>query len=296
LTEDRRDWREANRARWDELVAIHLAPGGYDLHALRSGQGRLHPIEETELGDVRGLRLLHLQCHFGKDTLTLAQRGAEVVGLDFSSAAIAAARALADELGLAAQARFVEADLYNAPAAIAEPHAFDCVFVTWGAINWLPDIARWAQIVAQFLRPGGFLYLADQHPAAFVFDDSVRTPDGLPGLLVPYFSTGPLVFENVPDYADQDATLGTEHVFSHPLGQIVTGLIEAGLALEFLHEHNCTAWRMFDCLVEDPKGSYRWPDKPWLPLAFSLKARAKRSYNGLSYPTIEEHRIGQAQL
>jgi SAM-dependent methyltransferase len=218
LTEDRRDWREANRARWDELVAIHLAPGGYDLHALRSGQGRLHPIEETELGDVRGLRLLHLQCHFGKDTLTLAQRGAEVVGLDFSSAAIAAARALADELGLAAQARFVEADLYNAPAAIAEPHAFDCVFVTWGAINWLPDIARWAQIVAQFLRPGGFLYLADQHPAAFVFDDSVRTPDGLPGLLVPYFSTGPLVFENVPDYANQDATLGTEHVFSHPLG------------------------------------------------------------------------------
>jgi SAM-dependent methyltransferase len=117
---DRGDWREANRARWDELVAIHLAPGGYDLDALRSGQGRLHPIEEAELGDVRGLRLLHLQCHFGKDTLSLAQRGAEVVGLDFSPAAIAAARALADELGLSAHARFVEADFYDAPAAVAE--------------------------------------------------------------------------------------------------------------------------------------------------------------------------------
>ena len=269
------DWRAANRARWDEAVGVHLAPGGYDLSDLRAGQGRLNWIEEDELGDVRGLRLLHLQCHFGRDTLILAQRGAEVVGLDFSSTAIAAARALADELGLADRARFVEADLYDAAAAVAEPAAFDCVFVTWGAINWLPDIAEWARIVAHFLKPGGFLYLAEQHPTAFVFDDAVPVSGGLPGCFVPYFSTEPLALSNPRDYANPDATLRntTEHVWIHPLGKIVTSLIDAGLALEYLHEHASVTWRMFNCLVDDGRGGYRWPDKPWLPLAFSLMAR-----------------------
>jgi SAM-dependent methyltransferase len=254
---------------------VHLAPGGYDLSDLRAGQGRLNWIEEDVLGDVRGLRLLHLQCHFGRDTLILAQRGAEVVGLDFSSAAIAAARALAVELGLADRARFVEADLYDAAAAVAVPAAFDCVFVTWGAINWLPDIAEWARIVAHFLKPGGFLYLAEQHPTAFVFDDAVPVSGGLPGCFVPYFSTEPLALSNPRDYANPDATLRntTEHVWIHPLGKIVTSLIGAGLALEYLHEHASVTWRMFNCLVDDGRGGYRWPDKPWLPLAFSLMAR-----------------------
>lgn len=269
------DWRESNRARWNELVGVHLAPGGYDLDALRAGRSRLDPLVDRELGPVAGLRLLHLQCHFGKDTLTLAQQGAEVVGLDFSGEAIKAARTLADELGLAARARFVEADLYDAPAAIDEPAAFDRVFVTWGAINWLPDIARWARIVAHFLKPGGFLYLAEQHPAAFVFDDAVRRPDGRPGFFVPYFQTGPLVLDNVPDYMNPEAALThtTEHVFGHPLGAIVTALLDAGLALDYLHEHDRITWRMFDCLVSDERGGYCWPDRPWLPLSFSIRAR-----------------------
>jgi SAM-dependent methyltransferase len=269
------DWRAANRARWNEAVAVHLAPGGYDLADLRAGRGRLNWIEEDELGDVRGLRVLHLQCHFGRDTLILAQRGAEVVGLDFSSAAIAAARELANELGLAGRARFVEADLYDAPTAIGETHAFDAVFVTWGAINWLPDIAGWARIVAHFLKPGGFLYLAEQHPTAFVFDDARPTADGLPGYFMPYFSTEPLVIANPRDYANLDAMLrnATEHLWLHPLGAIVSSLIDAGLSLEYLHEHPSITWRMFEGLVDDGRGGYRWPDKPWLPLAFSLKAR-----------------------
>ena len=138
------DWRRANRANWDERVAIHLGADCYDLGPLRAGAGRLNPIEEAELGPVEGLRVLHLQCHFGRDSLILAQRGARVVGLDFSEPAIAAARELAAELGLTELARFVVADLYDAPRAIPEPGAFDLVFVTWGAINWLPDIQRWA--------------------------------------------------------------------------------------------------------------------------------------------------------
>ncbi len=133
------DWRRLNRANWDERVPIHLAAPIYDGARLRAGDARLLPIEEAELGPVAGLRLLHLQCHFGHDTLILAQRGAEVAGLDFSAPAIAAARSLAAELGLSDRARFFEADLYDAPAVIAEPASFDRVYVTWGAICWLPE-------------------------------------------------------------------------------------------------------------------------------------------------------------
>jgi SAM-dependent methyltransferase len=159
-------WKVANRAHWDELVAVHLGPRGYNLTNLRERRGRLNAIEEAELWPVDGQYILHLQCHFGADTLTFAQRGATVVGLDFLPSAIFAAGQLADELGLAGRARFVQADLYDAPTAIPEPAAFDMVFVSWGAIGWLPNIRRWAEIVAHFLKPGGSLYLAEAHPAA----------------------------------------------------------------------------------------------------------------------------------
>ncbi len=129
------NWLETNRANWNERVKIHLTAECYDQSALRSGRGRLHPIEEAELGPVDGLRILHLQCHFGRDSLILAQRGATVIGLDFSSSAIAAARTLAAELGLAERAKFIEADLYEARDALPKPGSFDLVFVTWGAVN-----------------------------------------------------------------------------------------------------------------------------------------------------------------
>jgi SAM-dependent methyltransferase len=161
------NWLETNRKNWDERVKIHLAAASYDLKSLRDGRGRLTPIEEAEVGPVDGVRILHLQCHFGRDSLILAQRGAKVVGVDFSSPAIAAARNLATELELTERAKFIEADLYDAPNALPEPGSFDLVFVTWGTINWLPDIRRWANIVAYFLRPGGALYFADHHPCAF---------------------------------------------------------------------------------------------------------------------------------
>ncbi|MBV9775999.1 MAG: class I SAM-dependent methyltransferase, partial [Acetobacteraceae bacterium] len=137
------EWRRLNRANWDERVAVHLGPGSdynSNLTQLRAGRRRLDPITEAELGSVAGLRVLHLQCHFGADTLALAQRGAEVVGLDFSAPAVDAARALAAELGLSGNARFVQSDVYEAAQAVPEPGGFDRVFVTWGAIGWLPDI------------------------------------------------------------------------------------------------------------------------------------------------------------
>src|SRR5437899_4236924 len=139
------EWYRANRANWDERVGVHIGPGGYDLSDLRAGRGKLNAIEEAELPLVEGKRLAHLQCHFGADSLTLAQRGAEVVGVAFSAPAIAAARKLAGELGLANRTRVVHADLYDALAAIPPPLGFDMVFVTWAAICWLLDISRLAR-------------------------------------------------------------------------------------------------------------------------------------------------------
>ena len=268
------DWRAANRANWDERVGVHLGAGGYDLAALRAGRGRLNAIEEAELGSVDGLRVLHLQCHFGRDTLTLAQRGADMVGLDFSAPAIAKARELAVELKLESRARFVEADLYDATSAIPEPQAYDLVYVTWGAITWLPDIRRWAEIVAHFLKPGGALYFAEGHPVALVFDDGKRLADGMPGYFAPYFQREPVVTEDPTDYADRSARLrnATQYNWMHPIGSVVTALLEAGLRLDWLHEHDAVTWKMFEMLVEGPDGLYRWPDKPWLPLSFSLRA------------------------
>ena len=260
------DWHAANLAAWDESVPIHLRSGFYDVAALRAGTARLYPIEHAELGPVSSLRVLHLQCHFGYDSLVLARQGAVVTGLDFSPAAVAAARALADELGLSPRARFVAADLHDAPAA------FDLVLVSWGALMWLPDIDRWASIVAHFLAPGGRLYLADGHPCAL----SLRCDDGpcfRPD--TPYFAAGPILSDDPADYADPAATLTNTrmYTFQHPLGAIVTALARAGLALEFLHEHDAIPWRLYDGLRADPDRMFRWPDQPWLPLAFSLSAR-----------------------
>ena len=176
--------------------------------------------------------------------------------------------------GGGARPRRGPADLYDAQEAIPEPGGFDLVYVTWGAIIWLSDIRRWAQIAASFLKPGGRLYLAEAHPAALVLDDLAPTGDGLPGLYAPYFASTPLAYEMTHDYMNEAAALRNTRQYSwiHPLGEVVTGLLDAGLSLDWLHEHDAVAWRMFRCLREDEAGLFRWPGKAWLPLAFSLSA------------------------
>jgi SAM-dependent methyltransferase len=172
------------------------------------------------------------------------------------------------------RARFVVADVYDAAAAIPAARSFDLVYVTWGALCWLPDVRRWAEVVAHFLKPEGRLYLADGHPAAYVFDDDARQADGMPGLFVPYFKTDGLLLDDPRDYADETARLENSRTLQwvHPLGEIVTALINAGLRLDWLREHPSVPWRMFSILVPDQAGMYSWPQQPWLPLAFSLMA------------------------
>jgi SAM-dependent methyltransferase len=268
----------SNRQFWDERAAVHLAPGGYDLAPLRSGRGTLGGLVEREFaevaGDIQGKRIIHLQCHFGLDSLTLAQRGAEVVAIDFSPDAVQAGRTLAKEVGLADRVRFVECNLYDAPIAVGEAGTFDFAFVTWGAIYWLPSIENWARVVAGFLKPGGRLYLAEGHPCALVFDDLAAGLAGRPGWYAPYFETEAIEYEDTGDYANPEAKLTHTRSFTwlHPIGATVSALSCAGLTLNFLREHDGVPWQMFRCLTAHVDGMYRWPDRPWLPLAYSLAA------------------------
>jgi len=255
-----------NRAWWDERVPIHLASGFYDLDGFVEHPDVLRDFETAEVGDVTGKRLLHPQCHIGLDTLSWAHRGATVTGVDFSAPAIEAATALTAQLDL--PARFVTADVYDAVAALGD-ETFDIVYVSIGALNWLPDVARWADVVARLLNPGGFLYLADTHPVQDVLDDATGNRFELD-----YFDPGPIVWEAAGSYADRTAAttanMTVEH--HHTLGAIVSAVAAAGLRVEFLHEHDRTLSARFDTLIRDA-AYYRFPpDTPRAPLMYSLRA------------------------
>jgi len=263
---------ETNRRNWDERVPIHVrdATGFSETEATVAGRATLGPIEASELGDVRGRRLLHLQCHFGLGTLVLIRRGAQATGLDFSPKAIEAARDLARRAGISAH--FVEGNVYDAPTLI--PERFDIVYTTWGTVTWLPDIARWAQTIAAVLAPGGFLYFADDHPAAQMLEEI----DGRLVATYPWRTPpeAPLVFEAATTYTGDRTPLANTKTYQwiHPVSEIVSGLLAAGLQIEMLHEHELLPWKPFRMMVPAGDGYYRLPDgAPRIPLALSLRAR-----------------------
>ncbi|MFE0192062.1 class I SAM-dependent methyltransferase [Streptomyces sp. NPDC059008] len=269
------DWREANRARWDERVAIHTASDYYDQDGFRRARDVIRDFEVAEVGDVTGRSLLHLQCHFGQDTLSWAHRGAaRVVGLDFSEQAVETARELAAELGYAPdRAAFVAADVYDAAEAVPDP-AYDIVYTGIGALNWLPDLERWADTAASLVAPGGFLYLAEFHPLCDVLDDETGSR-----IIHDYFSRDAWVDEIPGTYTDFDApTVNNRSVeWQHPLGEVVSALAGAGLRIDFLHEHDMTMFQRFTALRRADDGYYRFPgDRPRIPLMYSLKASRPR--------------------
>ncbi len=261
----------ANQRLWDEWTRIHETSAFYDLAGFRKGGIRLRPYEVEEVGDVAGRDLLHLQCHFGIDTLSWARLGARVTGADFSPAAIDLAQRLATELEL--DARFVRADLYDLPAALEGD--FDIVYTSRGVLGWLPDISRWAQVVSHFLKPGGTFYITEIHPVAQAFENEGVAPGEL-RLQYPYWEhEQPLAFEVAGSYADRSAnvTAPTEYGWDHGLGEIVTALIDAGLRIESLREFPWVDWQL-DFLVRGEDGKWRLPPEiaGELPLFFSLLA------------------------
>ena len=218
---------------------------------------------------MAGKRIVHLQCHFGLDTIRLARRGAIVTGLDFSTAAIAAARALEAELGV--RARFVEGNAYDSPALLNAQ--YDIAFVTWGSIIWLPDIRRWAQIVAELLAPGGWLYLAEGHPATLSLDEVDGRLVAIRAWRTP--TNAPFAYDDATTYTGDPTPLAhtRSYEWCHPLSDIICGLLEADLRLDFLHEHERLPWRYFPMMEKAEDWGYRLPNgHPPLPLSFSLRA------------------------
>lgn len=268
-------WHEANLSNWNNRAALHVrdATGFYNVEGFLAGRDALYPVEASEIGDVKGKRLLHLQCHFGLDTLSLARRGAVVTGLDFSPVAVEAARDLARKADL--QATFVEADVYDARKVIQGE--FDMVYSTWGTICWLPDVKRWAKVVADMLAPGGMFYFLDSHPSAQVLDERDGRIEPTYGWRTPVEK--PDTFTESASYTgDAHAKPTTMHNWIHPLSNIIGGLIEAGLRLEFLHEHEVLPYKLFPSMMPTGTGMFRLPDEAVpIPLAFSLRAVKPKS-------------------
>ena len=263
--------REANRKNWNDRAAIHLrdVTGAYMVDRFLAGSDTLFPIEASELGSVAGRHLLHLQCHIGLDTLSLARRGAVVTGLDFSPVAIAAASDFSRRTGI--PGRFIEADVYDAPTVTGR--VYDVVYTTWGTVIWLPDIRRWAHTVAAVLVEGGRLYFLDTHPQA----ETLEEQSGRLIATYPWRTPleAPLVVENATTYTGDETPLAhpISYQWIHPLGDILSALASAGLVVDQVHEHDRLPFKLFPMMVETGERMYRLPDAaPPTPLAVSIGA------------------------
>lgn len=260
---------DANRANWDERTEIHVSSDFYDVEGwLEAGTGP-REYEKDALGDVDGLRLLHLQCHFGQDTLSWARAGAIVTGLDFSPSAIDAARELARRAGLEDRSTFVCSNVYDASEALGD-QTFDVVYVSLGALCWLPEIDGWARQVGALVAPGGRFYIHDGHPLSWSLADEE------PVFEYTYFEERePYVDDSEETYADLTATLSNRRTYewNHSIGEIVNALIAQGLTIVSLVEHDWTVWRRFPWLIDNGEGAWTTPPHmPRLPLTFSILA------------------------
>ncbi len=268
------DYRDINRANWDERAPAHVDSPGYAVDKFRADPEYVSDVVRFDLpllGSVEGLRGVHLQCHIGTDTISLARLGAQMTGLDFSPAAIAEARRLNELLGH--DVEFVEAELYEA-TNVLPAHSFDLVFTGIGAIGWLPDIKRWAAVVATLLSPGGRLFIREGHPVLWSLGDR---PDGLLAIEHPYFEQEePTVWDEPGTYVETTTEFAhtVTHEWNHGMGEIITALLEAGLTIIGLVEHDSVPWEAIDDQMELlPGGEWRLKDRPErLPHTYTLQA------------------------
>jgi SAM-dependent methyltransferase len=260
----------ANQRRWDGLTLEHKESEFYDLEGFKQGKDRLRSIELSELGDVTGKTLLHLQCHFGMDTLAWARRGAVVTGVDFSPEAISLARSLSEELDI--PARFICSDLYDLPGALNGE--FNIIFTSYGVLHGLPDLNRWGQIIAYFLKPGGIFYIVEDHPFFRVFR---AKPEGeFRAERSYFFNEEPQKIAETGSYASgNEGPIHEYYVWDHSLGEVINSLVDAGLTIEFLHEFPYAARAKFPFMEKDEDSWWRLPPDRHgtIPFLFSLQAR-----------------------
>ncbi len=262
----------ANRKWWDEVTPNHVENyGNYfvGVDEFLNGKTTLPQVQLDELGDINGKSLLHLQCHFGLDSLSLVCEGAEVTAVDFSPKSIEAARKLTDQSGL--KAKFIEANVFDLPEIIAD-EKFDIVYTTQGVLTWLKDIDRWAEIVAMFLKPDGMFYVQELHPIFYTLEGF---KDNLLDVRYPYFGTGDAVEwpEDESDYADGEFKISTGSAdWPWSMGQIITALANAGLRIEFLHEFDYVFYKGMDNMERIPEGWVIPTLRGKVPLSFTIKA------------------------
>ncbi|MFK7930938.1 MAG: class I SAM-dependent methyltransferase [Myxococcota bacterium] len=261
-----------NRLRWDELVPHHISSDHYDLRGFLLGGCSLAAIELAELGSVAGKSLLHTQCHFGMDTLSWARRGASVTGVDFSEAAIIAARKIAERLDL--DARFEVAEVTQMGSVLGD-EMFDIVFTSWGVLTWIPDVTAWARALVERVAPGGTFYLLEVHPIVWTYDPQDEAPADSNGRSYDYFRTDAgFTVEAGGSYAvdDIDTEHTREHFWTYELGEVITALLQAGLTLEYVHEHDALNRQALPSLELGEDGLWRQPSGVKnLPLSFSIR-------------------------
>ncbi len=260
---------EVNKDTWNKKVGIHSKSEFYDIEGFKNGKTSLNAFELEEVGDVSGKSLLHLQCHFGQDTLSWSRLGAKCTGIDLSDEGIKKAKKLNDELGL--DATFVESNLYDVPKNVKGK--FDIVFTSYGVIGWLPDLKTWGEIIANKLKKGGVFYLIEFHPIVWMFD-YLKTP---PELSYPYQNSEAIYEEYKGTYTNNEAEIiSKEYGWNHGLGEVISALTGAGLHIEFLHEFEKSPYNVFPELIKTSDRMFTLKDEAKLfPLLYSIKATKK---------------------
>ncbi len=261
---EKKDYIEINRQSWNNRADVHYGSEFYDNQSFIAGRSSLNQIERELIGDVVGKSVLHLQCHFGQDTISLSRLGATATGVDLSDRAIAYARELATTTN--ADCNFICCDVYDLPNHLDE--TYDMVFTSYGTIGWLPDIDRWAAIVSRYLKPNGRLVFAEFHPVLWMFDDDFQS------IKYRYFNTEPIHEVTEGTYAEKEAAIKPESVsWNHGLGEVVSALLKNGLRLDSLQEYDYSPYNCFNGAVEVAPNKFRieqFDDK--IPMVYSLSA------------------------
>ena len=261
---------ETNRKSWNEKTKVHIKSDFYDNENFLKGKSSLKPVELNLLGNVTGKSILHLQCHFGQDSISLGRLGASVTGVDISDEAIKQATAFAAQTH--SQAKFICCNVYDLPASLTGQ--FDIVFTSYGTIGWLPDLDRWAGIISRFLKPDGKFVLVEFHPVVWMFDDEFNSVG------YNYFNTGPIIENEKGDYADPQALIGQELVgWNHSISEILNNLIKNGIEINSFDEFDYSPFNCFKHTNETEPGKFRIQHlKNKIPILYSILATKKSNW------------------
>ena len=258
------NYLSVNKELWNKRTLAHLQSAFYDVPSFLDGKSSLNSIELALLGNVKDKKILHLQCHFGQDSLSLARMGADVTGIDLSDNAIEAAKNMATQMNI--NARFICCDLYQLPQHLDEQ--FDIVFTSYGTIGWLPDIALWATIVARFLKPKGTFVFVEFHPIIWMYDNEMAN------ITYSYFNKDAIIETETNTYADKNAEINLACVtWNHGIGEVVNSLINKGLQIDDLSEYDFSPYNCFPNCIEAEPNKFRFINYGnKLPMVYSIKA------------------------